>query len=61
LNFPGVTELIIERRSDTLLLRPVRPSWTSFAEEAGADPDFLHDRPDLIEEGRFLPDDGENV
>ena len=53
LEFPGVTELTIERRGDTLILRPVRPSWTSFADEPPADPDFLIDRPDLIEEGRF--------
>jgi antitoxin VapB len=53
LEFPGVTELMIERRGDTLILRPVRPSWTSFLDEPPADPDFLVDRPDLIEEGRF--------
>jgi antitoxin VapB len=53
LEFPGVTELTIERRGDTLILRPVRPSWTSFADEPAAHPDFLRDRSDLIEEGRF--------
>lgn len=53
LEFPGVTELSIERRGDALILRPVRPSWTSFADEPAADADFLHERPDLIEEGRF--------
>ena len=51
--FPGVTELTIERRGDTLILRPVRPSWTSLADEPAADQDFLRERPDLIEEGRF--------
>ncbi|HZZ62222.1 MAG TPA: type II toxin-antitoxin system VapB family antitoxin [Roseiarcus sp.] len=50
--FPGVTELTIERRDDTVLLRPVRPSWTSLADEL-ADSDFLSDRPDLISDGRF--------
>ena len=49
--FEGVTELTIERQGDTILLRPVRPSWSSFAA-------FLHERPDLIEEGRFLLEDG---
>ncbi|HRO10747.1 type II toxin-antitoxin system VapB family antitoxin [Amaricoccus sp.] len=53
LEFPGVTELSIERRGDALILRPVRPSWTSFADEPAADADFLRERPDLIEEGRF--------
>jgi antitoxin VapB len=46
--FPGVTELTIEREGDATVLRPVRPSWTSFVREPRADPDFLHDRPNLI-------------
>lgn len=52
LEFPGVTELTIERRGDVLILRPVRPSWTSFLDEPPADADFLAERPELIEEGR---------
>ena len=28
--FEGVTELTIEKQEDAILLRPVRPSWTSF-------------------------------
>lgn len=52
LEFPGVTELTIERRGDVLILRPVRPSWTSFLDEPAADPDFLAERPELVEEGR---------
>ena len=51
--FPGVTELAIEKAGDTILLRPVRPDWLSFAGEARADADFLKERPILIEEGRF--------
>ena len=59
--FPGVTELTIEKQGDTLLLRPVRPSWTSLKDEPRADADFLSDRADLIEEGRFrLQEDGED-
>ncbi|GAB4150813.1 MAG: type II toxin-antitoxin system VapB family antitoxin [Sphingomonadales bacterium] len=57
--FAGVTELTIERQGDTILLRPVRPDWLSFRDETRADADFLEQRPDLIEEGRFsLGDDG---
>jgi antitoxin VapB len=56
--FQGVTELTIEKQGDTILLRPVRPSWASFANEARADADFLIDRPDLIETGRFSLDEG---
>ena len=54
--FPGVTELTIEKEGDAVVLRPVRPSWTSFADEPRADGDFLQDRPDLIEAGRFSLD-----
>jgi antitoxin VapB len=60
LEFPGVTELTIEKQGDTILLRPVRPSWMSFLAEPGAEADFLRDRPDLIEEGRFRQDDGDS-
>jgi len=56
LEFPGVTELAIERRGDALVLRPVRPSWASFAAEPRADADFLHERPNLVEAGRFTLD-----
>lgn len=54
--FPGVTELTIEKQGDTIVLRPVRPSWTSFVNEPLAGADFLRDRPDLIEEERFFPE-----
>ncbi len=46
--FQGVTQLTIEKRGDTILLRPVRPSWTSFSEEPRADANFLRERPDLV-------------
>jgi len=57
--FAGVTELTIERRGDTILLRPVRPSWSSFADEPCADADFLVDRPQVVESGRFSLEDDE--
>lgn len=60
LEFQGVTELTIERQGDTILLRPVRPDWLSLADEPRGDEDFLRERPDLIEEGRFSLDDGKN-
>jgi antitoxin VapB len=56
--FEGVTELTIERQGDSILLRPVRPSWSSFLDEPRADAAFLEERPDLIEERRFLLEDG---
>jgi antitoxin VapB len=55
--FQGVTELAIEKQGDTILLRPVRPSWSSLLDEPRADAAFLSERPDLIEEGRFSLDD----
>jgi antitoxin VapB len=48
-----VTELEIRREGDTLLLRPVRPTWLSFAGEPHADADFLVERPAVVEPGRF--------
>jgi antitoxin VapB len=58
LEFAGVTELTIEKHGDTIVLRPVRPDWLSFQSEPRADADFLRDRPDLVEEGRFFLDEG---
>ncbi len=55
--FEGVTELTIERQGDTIILRPCRPSWLSLADEPLSDEDFLNERPDLIDEGRFSLDD----
>jgi antitoxin VapB len=46
--FQGVAELTIEKQGDTILLRPVRPSWTAFSNEPRADANFLLERPDLI-------------
>jgi antitoxin VapB len=51
--FHGTTELTIEKQGDTILLRPVWPSWTSFSGDPRADANFLSERPDLIEAGRF--------
>jgi antitoxin VapB len=57
MEFQGVTELAIEKRGDAIVLRPIRPTWTSFADEPLADPDFLRERPELIEKGRISFDD----
>ena len=57
MEFPGVTELSIERQGDAIILRPLRPSWTSLRDVAASDEDFLRQRPDVIEEGRFSLDD----
>ena len=57
MEFQGVTELAIEKRGDAIVQPPIRPTWTSFADEPLADPDFLRERPELIEKGRVSFDD----
>ncbi|WP_193092872.1 type II toxin-antitoxin system VapB family antitoxin [Halomonas colorata] len=54
MSYEGIGELEITREGDVITLRPVRPSWTSFAELPKADDNFLIDRPDVVsDEGRF--------
>lgn len=54
LDFDGVNELEIIREGDSLLLRPVKPSWESFREQEKADADFMTERADVFsDEGRF--------
>lgn len=52
--FEGISELEILKQGDTVLLRPVKHSWSSFKGEPLADNNFLTERPDVIEEGRFV-------
>ena len=54
LDFDGVNELEIIREGDTLILRPVKPSWSSFRQEEKADADFMAVRENVVsDEGRF--------
>ncbi|MDE8559335.1 type II toxin-antitoxin system VapB family antitoxin [Pantoea vagans] len=54
-DFEGVNEMTIVREGDSLILRPVRPSWSTFAAEPHADADFMAEREDVIaDEGRFI-------
>lgn len=57
MEFQGVAELEILRKGDSLILRPARPSWESLREVPAADENFLTERPDVIEEGRFPDED----
>lgn len=52
--FEGISELEILKQGNTVLLRPVKHSWSSFLGEPLADNNFLTERPDVIEEGRFV-------
>lgn len=54
LDFEGVSELEIVREDDSIILRPVRPTWGSFLKEEKADTDFMVERQDVVsDEGRF--------
>lgn len=54
LDFDGVSELEIVREGDRLILRPVRPSWGSFAQLKKANPDFMMKCMDVVsDDGRF--------
>lgn len=54
MEFSDIGELEIIREGDTLILRPVRLDWLSYAEVEKADEDFLLERPDVVvDEGRF--------
>ncbi|MGB3916891.1 MAG: type II toxin-antitoxin system VapB family antitoxin [Thiothrix litoralis] len=54
MEFSNLKELEIFREGDSLILRPTRPDWLSFAELDKVDDDFLVERPDVMsDEGRF--------
>jgi antitoxin VapB len=53
LDFEGVNELEITREGDTILLRPIKPSWGSFLLEEKADADFMTEREEIVnDQGR---------
>lgn len=51
----GVDQLEVTREGDCIILRPVRPGWDSFWDRPAPEgiDDFLRERPDAIEPGRF--------
>ena len=54
MEFDGVSELEIIKEGDTIILRPLKPNWVSFAKLDSADRDFLLERSNVIaDEGRF--------
>jgi antitoxin VapB len=51
LDFEGVSELEIVREGDSIIRRPVRPTWGSFKQQEKADEDFMAEREnDVIDE-----------
>lgn len=54
LDFEGVSELEIVREGDCIILRPVRPTWSSFISLEKAEAGFLEERENVVsDEGRF--------
>lgn len=47
MDFAGVSELEIVREGDSIILRPVRPTWSSFAQFDKASEDFMAEREDV--------------
>ncbi|MDA3856977.1 MAG: type II toxin-antitoxin system VapB family antitoxin [Roseovarius sp.] len=50
--FEGIDEVSVRKVGDKLILEPIRKSWTSFAEEGVAGPDFMAERSELLDTGR---------
>jgi antitoxin VapB len=54
MEFKGTKELEIIKEGDSIIIRPSKPDWLSFADFEYADSDFLSERNDVIsDEGRF--------
>jgi antitoxin VapB len=54
MEFKGVSELEIRKEGDTLILRPIRPSWKSFVKTPNIDSGFLVNRSEIFEENRVI-------
>ena len=52
LDFEGVSELESVREGDRIILRPVRPTWSSFVQLDRADPEFMAEREDVVSDER---------
>ncbi|PCJ40035.1 MAG: AbrB/MazE/SpoVT family DNA-binding domain-containing protein [SAR86 cluster bacterium] len=48
LEFKGVDAVTIEKQGNSLLLRPIRNTWSSLQDEGRADEDFMRIRPRLL-------------
>ena len=54
MDFPGVNELEIIQEGNSIILRPVLPDWSSFAECVKADGGFMEEKEDVVgDDGRF--------
>ena len=49
--FHGVSEVVIRKDGDALVIVPARKTWTSFADDAPpVGDDFMTERPDLLDD-----------
>lgn len=49
--FQGVSEVLIRKEGDALIIVPARKTWTSYAEDAPAvGNDFMAERPELMDD-----------
>lgn len=54
MEFDGVKELEIIKEGNSIILRPAKPDWLSFANSEKADADFMVEREEIVsDEGRF--------
>ena len=50
--FEGISEVVLRKEGDALILVPARKSWETLVDEAPpVDDDFLSERPDLTDDG----------
>lgn len=55
MEFSGVSELEITKIGNSIILKPIRPSWISLTNVENTDDDFLQQREDVIsDDGRFI-------
>ncbi len=52
LAFKDTNEVSVRKVGNKLILKPVRKTWTSFAQEEAADSELMADRVELLETGR---------
>ena len=53
--FQGVSEVLIRKEGDALIIVPARKTWTSYAEDAPAvGNDFMAERPGLMDDVRIV-------
>lgn len=53
--FHGVSEVLVRKEGDALIIVPARESRTSFADAPPVDDDFMAERPDLMDDdGRVV-------